>query len=347
MSSAPSRRGLVMVVDDEEVNRTLLRDPLVALGYEVTEAQNGAEALQDIAQRPPDIILLDVMMPSMDGFEVCRQVRKNGRTMGIPILMVTALCERQERLMGIAAGANDFLTKPIDVQDMMLRVGNATTGKRLADQVREQRERAERLLLNVLPKSIADRMEKGEMNIADHYPDTTVLVADLVGFTTLCFHIGPVQVVHFLNEIFSTFDGLAEKHGLEKTKTIGDAYMVAGGVPVARSDHAEAIAALALDMQSEITRLNAEYNTSLQIRIGLCTGPVVAGVIGRKKFAYDLWGDTVNLAFRLGASANPGCIVVGASSQQRLKDSFLFAAKQEMEIKGHGKVPTYNLLGRA
>ncbi len=183
--------GFVLVVDDEEQNRTLLRDPLEARGYEIAEAENGVQALQKIAERPPDVILLDLMMPKLDGFEVCRRLRRDTKTAHIPILMITALSDRKERLMGIEAGANDFLNKPIDIQDVILRVGNAVHAKHLHDQLQLEQGKSEQLLLNILPKPIAERMKKGEINIADSYAEVTVLVADLVGFTALSAHIGP------------------------------------------------------------------------------------------------------------------------------------------------------------
>ena len=198
--------GFVLVVDDEEPNRTLLRDSLEARGYEVEEAEDGLQALQRIATRPPDVILLDLMMPRMDGYDVCRQLRKSAKSRHLPILMITALSERGARLKGIEAGANDFLNKPIDLQDLILRVGNAVYAKQLHDQLQAEQEKSERLLLSILPKAIAQRMKQGENNIADHYPDVTVLVADLVGFTTLSTHIDPEVVVQLLNEIFSAFD---------------------------------------------------------------------------------------------------------------------------------------------
>jgi len=178
---APSP-GYVLIVDDEEQNRSLLHDPLEARGYEIAEAENGMVALEKIAARLPDVILLDVMMPQMDGFEVCRRLKTDSKTAHIPILMVTALSERKERLMGIAVGANDFLNKPVDIQDVTLRVGNAVYTKHLHDQLQAEQEKSEQLLLNILPKLVAERMKKGETNIADSFPDVTVLVADLVGF---------------------------------------------------------------------------------------------------------------------------------------------------------------------
>jgi class 3 adenylate cyclase len=333
--------GYVLVVDDEEQNRTLLRDPLEARGYEVEEAENGMQALQKIATRMPDVILLDLMMPKMDGFEVCRHLRKDAKTAHLPILMITALSERGDRLLGIQAGANDFLNKPIDIQDVILRVGNAVYTKHLHDQLQVEQEKAEQLLLNILPQPIAERMKKGETNIADSHPDVTVLLADLVGFTTLAAHIGPEQIVQLLNEVFSAFDLLTEEHGLEKIKTIGDAYMVAGGVSVPRPDHAEASAELALDLQEEIERLNHEYDTTVRLRIGICTGPVVAGVIGRRRFAYDLWGETVNLACRLESTGEAGKIQIAESTHDRLKHKYQFAPKHSLDVKGHDRLFAY------
>jgi adenylate cyclase len=333
--------GYVLIVDDEEQNRSLLHDPLEARGYEIAEAENGMIALEKIAARLPDVILLDVMMPQMDGFEVCRRLKTDSKTAHIPILMVTALSERKERLMGIAVGANDFLNKPVDIQDVTLRVGNAVYTKHLHDQLQVEQEKSEQLLLNILPKTIAERMKKGETNIADSFPDVTVLMADLVGFTTLSAHIGPEQIVQLLNEIFSAFDLLTEKHGLEKIKTIGDAYMVAGGISFPRPDHAEASAELALEMQTEIARLNREYGTSVRLRIGICTGPVVAGVIGRKRFAYDLWGETVNLACRLEATGEAGKIQIAESTHERLNDKYQFTPKHSLDVKGSDALSAY------
>jgi len=339
-------RGLVLVVDDEEANRMLLCDPLEVHGYEIIEAENGEQALQKVEQRPPDVILLDVMMSGMDGFEVCRRLKNDARTAHIPILIITALSERMERMMGIAAGASDFLSKPVDLQELILRVGHAAHTKHLFDQLQTEQARAERLLLNSLPRPIAERMKQGETNIAEHHADVSVLVADLVGFTTLAAHIGPEQVVYLLNEIFSGFDLLVLKRGLEKIKTIGDAYMVAGGVPLPQPDHAEAIADLALDMMAEMEKFNLAYNTSIQLRIGISRGSVVAGVIGRWKFTYYLWGDSVNLACRLESLGQPGTILVSDLTYQRLKDKYRFDDNRSLEIKGRAAEMVQTLRGR-
>ncbi|MDB6039542.1 MAG: Adenylate/guanylate cyclase [Verrucomicrobiales bacterium] len=338
-----SCQGYVLVVDDEEQNRLLLRDPLEARGYQVDEAASGMEALQKIAEHLPDAVLLDLMMPHVDGFEVCRQIKNEAKTAHIPVLMVTALSERKEKLMGIAAGANDFLTKPVDIQDLILRVRNAVQMTQLHTQLEEERNKSERLLLNVLPLSIAERMKNGEATIADSYADVTVLVADLIGFTALASHIDPEQIVNLLNEVFTAFDVLTEDRGLEKIKTIGDAYMVGGGLLLPRADHVESITELALDMQEEIEKINQRYDTSIRIRIGISTGPVIAGVIGRKRFAFDLWGEAVSTAFHLGSAGDTGSIQIAESTFERLKDKFQ-CEKHSVEVKERGVLSTW-LLG--
>ncbi|HWX22294.1 MAG TPA: adenylate/guanylate cyclase domain-containing protein [Candidatus Binatia bacterium] len=335
----PLRRfGSILIVDDEEPNRLLLRDLLEAQGYATSEASNGAEALESVAQRLPDLILLDIMMPGVNGYEVCQRLKQNGRTAHIPVLMVTAFSERKERLLGMQAGANDFLNKPVDIQDVVLRVRNALCLKGLYEQLKAEREKSEQLLLNILPKPIAERMKNGEVNIADYHPEATVLFADLAGFTALSALIQPEQIVSMLNEIFSEFDLLVEQLQLEKIKTVGDAYMVAGGIHSNRLDHTEAVAELALQIQQAMVRFNQQYNTSIRMRIGISTGSVVSGVIGRRKFAYDLWGPTVNLACQLQTAGSPGSVQVDQATYERLQNRFRFSGPRIVELKNENRV---------
>ncbi|MEG4799190.1 adenylate/guanylate cyclase domain-containing protein [Microcoleus sp. ARI1-B5] len=209
--------------------------------------------------------------------------------------------------------------------------------------LRVQQEQSERLLLNILPEEIANRLKRGDSTIADTFADVTVLFADIVGFTPLSARVSPTELVGLLNDIFSTFDNLAQKHGLEKIKTIGDAYMVVGGLPIPRPDHAEAIAEMALDMQKAIIDFSNTHNQHLSIRIGINTGPVVAGVIGIKKFIYDLWGDTVNTASRMESHGLPGSIQVTAATYQQLREKYVFETRGAIEVKGKGMMTTYLL----
>jgi class 3 adenylate cyclase/sensor domain CHASE-containing protein len=216
------------------------------------------------------------------------------------------------------------------------------------EQVKIEQQKAESLLLNILPEPIADRLKLQENTIADSFAEVTVLFADIVGFTQLSSEIPAAELVHLLNEIFSRFDRLVGKHGLEKIKTIGDCYMVVSGLPVPREDHAEAIAEMALDMQAEIAKFNQEINTSLSMRIGIHTGPVIAGVIGIKKFIYDLWGDTVNIASRMESHGIPGCIHLSEETYECLKNrDYLLKERGTIDIKGKGRMKTYLLEGRS
>jgi class 3 adenylate cyclase len=210
----------------------------------------------------------------------------------------------------------------------------------------EEKQTSERLLLNVLPGPIADRLKSGEELIVDRFDAVSVLFADIVGFTALSSRIPPEQLVTLLNELFSTFDKLAEKHGLEKIKTIGDAYMVVAGIPQPVANHAHAIAHMALDMLLAVDDFAKRHASDLTIRIGIHTGPVVAGVIGQKKFIYDLWGDTVNTASRMESHGVPGRVHVTAATFAALRDTFELEPREPIEIKGKGRMQTYLIVGK-
>ncbi|MBD0307820.1 MAG: MASE1 domain-containing protein [Microcoleus sp. T1-bin1] len=222
-------------------------------------------------------------------------------------------------------------------------VEDITTRKQAEAALRLEQEKSDRLLLNILPQAIAERLKQDQSIIADTFAEVTVLFADIVGFTQISAQISPSELVSLLNEIFSTFDRLAEKHGLEKIKTIGDAYMVVGGLPMPRSDHAEAIAEMALDMQQAIADFSNTHTQDFRIRIGINSGPVVAGVIGIKKFIYDLWGDTVNTANRMESHGLPGCIQVTEATYQQLQEKYSFENRGAIEVKGKGEMTTYLL----
>jgi class 3 adenylate cyclase/HAMP domain-containing protein len=209
----------------------------------------------------------------------------------------------------------------------------------------DEKATSERLLLNVLPRAIAERLKDGESQIVDRFDAVTVLFADIVGFTSLSSRTTPEKLVTMLNELFSAFDRLAEKHGLEKIKTIGDAYMVVAGIPHPIADHATAMALMGLDMLAAITAYSQKHGTNLTIRVGIHTGSVVAGVIGQKKFIYDLWGDTVNTASRMESSGIPGRIHLSEATATLLGDAFELENRGPIEVKGKGTMTTYLIVG--
>jgi class 3 adenylate cyclase len=221
--------------------------------------------------------------------------------------------------------------------------------------LKEEQEKSERLLLNILPGPIAERLKEQHATIADGFADVTVMFADIIDFTRLAEEMPPSYVVTLLNEIFSHFDQLAERYGLEKIKTIGDAYMVAGGLDEHhRSDfdgrrernYSEAMCAMALEMRDYMNRFSATRRSPLEIHVGIGTGPVVAGVIGMKKFIYDLWGDTVNIASRVTAEAGANVILVDAPTYRRVRSAFEFEGPETVRVKGKGEVTVYRLVGR-
>jgi len=206
-------------------------------------------------------------------------------------------------------------------------------------------EQVESLLLNTLPKTIVERLKEGEVTIADRHEETTVLFTDICGFTELSADVPPDELVAFLNDLFSRLDALCERYGLEKIKTIGDAYMVAGGLPQPLPDHAGAVARMALAMREVTSGMTTPLGTPLRMRIGIHTGPVVAGVIGQRKLVYDLWGDTVNTAARMESHAEPGMIQVTAATHERLAEAFDLRPRGSIAVKGKGTMPTFELLG--
>ncbi len=367
-------RGTILIVDDSLNNLSLLERILSRKGYKVALASSGKLALDSVNATQPDLILLDIMMPGMDGYEVCSSLKSSDRTRGIPIIFLSALVEVSNKVKAFNAGGVDYITKPFEAVEVVARVENQLRFRQLELQLIEknqmyrreiafreeaeiearlllettkfQKEQIEELLLNILPKPIAERLQDGQSIIADSFSDVSVLFADLVGFTNFASQKSAAETVKVLNQIFSEFDQLSLQHGLEKIKTIGDAYMVVGGLPEPQENHAEAIAQMALDMQASVTRFNAKNNYSFSLRIGINIGGVVAGVIGLTKFSYDLWGDTVNVAHRMESNGISGKIQVTAAVYERLKDKFSFKVRGAIEIKGKGEMIVYLLLRR-
>ncbi|MBE9561541.1 MAG: response regulator [Proteobacteria bacterium] len=348
-----SQVASLLVVDDGDNNRDLLSRRLKKEGFDVEEAENGLQALDKICNKKFDLVLLDIIMPEMNGYQVLESIKTNKDLAQIPVIMISALDEIDSVVHCIEMGAEDYLQKPFNQVILNAKISATLERKRLRDRelaflkkLQIEQEKSEKLLLNILPKAIADRLKVGVHTIADKFEDVTVLFSDLVGFTELSAGVSASDLVEKLNQIFIAFDRLTEKHGLEKIKTIGDAYMLVGGLPTQRDDHVEAVADIAIEMLDEIAWLNEQNQEDFKIRIGVHTGPVVAGVIGKHKFNYDLWGDTVNIASRMESQGIPDEIQVSEVTYQRLKDKFFLEERGLIDIKGKGKMSTYLLKGR-
>jgi adenylate cyclase len=471
-----SKPATIMCIDDSATNRMILEEMVTELGHAYVSAVNGKEGLDKILQKMPDILLLDLMMPIMNGYQVLEALKADPKTRNLPVIVISAVDEMDSVLQCIKNGAEDYLPKPLNMLLLKARMGailtrlavheqeerlrlesearirlivetaleavivtdqdcrilvwnpqatlafgrnpeevlgkempglvftepflgqfldgwkghkegkpwallgqtvetssvrkdgsnfpvelstsiakwnntstfnvfirDITERKKAEEALRNEQNKSERLLLNVLPPMIAQRLKTGENSIADAFPSATVLFSDLVGFTKISAKISAAELVKFLGDIFSEFDRLTHKYGLEKIKTIGDAYMVAGGLPIASTDHAEKLVAMGQEMITSLERVTASSPEPFKVRIGVHTGPVVAGVIGTHKFIYDLWGDTVNTASRMESHGVIGRVHVSAVTYELVKDKFKFEARGVIEVKGKGPMETYLL----
>ena len=246
----------------------------------------------------------------------------------------------------IEAAGRTYALLPVDVPEFGFINVYGTDVTATKERERLAREN-ERLLLNILPGPIAQRLRAGEPLIADRFDDVTLMFADIVEFTRLSSTLGPSELVGVLNEVFSVFDGLVERYALEKVKTIGDAYMVVGGLTEPMADHTTRVAAMAIDLADAVRRIDSAARLGIDFRVGIHCGPVVAGVIGTKKFIYDLWGDTVNLASRMESLGVPGRVQVTSAVMERLRGTFGLESRGYIDVKGKGPTPTWLLMSRA
>ena len=348
-------RANLLIVDDQAANVLLLERLLSSAGYtSVTSTQNPREVCELHRKNNYDLILLDLQMPDFNGFQVMDGLKEIEAEGYLPVLVITA--QPDEKLRALKAGAKDFVSKPFDLAEVLVRVRNLlevrllhSETKKLYKQVVAEQKVSERLLHNVLPQAIAERL-KGRPEVmadnfsdivADTYPDVTVLFADIVGFTKFSESLSAAVLITVLNDIFIRFDTIADHWGLEKIKTIGDSYMAAAGLPIPAPNHAERAANMALDMLEVMNHFNEQSDYQLNIRIGMSTGAAVAGVIGKRKFFYDLWGDVVNTASRMESHGVAGKIQITDSTRQQLGGLFLLEKRGTIEVKGKGEMTTW------
>ena len=383
----------ILIVDDQEFNVRVLDRMLRNTGYtSITSTTNPLEVCALHRKNCYDLILLDIEMPGMNGFQVMEGLKEAESDGYLSVLVITG--HPDYKVHALQLGARDFVSTPLDKSEVLARVYNllevrllhkearshskamgqaldeveasrklilsqSAEVKRLYDQVVAEKKVTERLLLNVLPQAIAERLKDRRLKersggiadgfpplIADNFPDATVLFADIVGFTKFSAGMNPEKLVVLLNDIFTSFDGIADNRGLEKIKTIGDAYMAVAGVPHFVDGHAVQAAHMALDMMDALEDFNKRNGYSLQMRIGISSGAVVAGVIGRRKFICDLWGDTVTIASRMESQGVAGRVQIADATRRRLGEQFRMEKRGIIDIKDIGEMHTWFLTGR-
>ncbi|MBU3554873.1 adenylate/guanylate cyclase domain-containing protein [Polynucleobacter sp. UB-Piko-W3] len=351
----------ILVVDDSRTLRRILIRELNSLGFNnILEAADGVEAVAIVRSKSIDLMLLDMEMPELDGLGVLTELKSDETYKSLPIIVISGAEQFDKTIKCIEIGAEDYLPKPFDPILLRARIFSSLEKKRLRDleqknmallnQEKELLEveqlKTEKLMLNILPRPIAERLKRGEKNISGSYPDVTILFSDLVGFTKMSSQTSATDLVKLLNDLFSRFDKRADSLGVEKIKTIGDAYMAVAGLPIPRPDHALLCAELALGMFEDLKAFNQENGKELDMRIGLNSGPVVAGVIGYTKFSYDLWGNTVNTASRMESTSKPGRVQVSPVTYEAIKNEYVLEDGGLMECKGLGEILTHLLVSK-
>lgn len=336
--TAPS----LLVVDDNEDNRYTLLRRLKREGFtNVTTAENGEAALDRLAEQPFDLVLLDIMMPVLNGYETLERMKSDMRLRDIPVIMISADNQMDSIVRCIEGGAEDHLPKPFNAALLRARIRASLEKKRLRDQQTEylkqieaEKKRVDDLLHATLPAAAVHELKSTNAVRPRRFEDVAVLFCDVVDFTTYCDGHPAEQVVSHLQDLVSAFEEIATGNGLEKIKTIGDAFMATAGLLQYVEDPAIASVRAAFEMVEAVK----DHASRWEVRVGIHMGPLVGGVIGQKNYGFDIWGDTVNIASRIVAQANPGSVLVSESVWRNLRDAFEGRSKGMVELKGKGSV---------
>jgi len=292
-------------------------------------ATGGKEALAMLEQQRYALVLLDLMMPDLNGDEVLSAIKSNPDTRDIAVIILSSESDTDRVSTCIQLGADDYLQKPFNATILRARIAAAlrkvsqhALESEYVAKVEQEKRFSESLLRNILPLEIARRLQNGESNIADYFEEATVVLADVVGFGKITARMKAYEIVACLNRLFSEFDRVADDHGVEKIKTVGDSYLAVAGVPTPRRDHVRAGARFATDIAAAADRLSLSLPVPFAVRIGVHSGPLMAGVIGIRKFGYDVWGDTVNVAARLEAASGPNRVLISSAAAQFVRSEF-------------------------
>ncbi len=367
------KKGNILLVDDTPYNLQILSVILRKKGYQVSTALNGLRALNTVENYPPDLILLDVMMPEMDGYQVCEKLKASEKTRSIPVIFISALDNVSDKVKAFEFGGVDYISKPFQELEVLARVQThlmlqkqhneleekqinlEKTNAQLKEEIlhrknleltaRLAKKKLQFLFKSFMPNLINDGLSKKQLLIPEKFNSVTILCLDVVNIESLSKIIEPIEIVDYFDKLFSILDRLSEGYGFDKVKIIEDAYMVVAGVPNPSRNRITKVAQMALEMQTSIAEFKLKNGESFQMRIGIHTGAVIAGLLGNKQFIYDLWGDTVDVAVAIESTAEPGKIQVTADVYDRLKDDYLLEKRGNILIKGEREITTYWLKG--
>ncbi len=342
----PTQPGALLVVDDNEPNRDMLARRLERLGHRVAQAEDGRKALEKMRAEPFDLVLLDIQMPVMNGYEVLEHLRADETLRSLPVIVLSASDESQSVVRCIQMGAEDHLRKPFDPVLLQARINACLEKKRLRDrevsylrQIQEEKQRSDDLLHIILPHDVAAELKSTNAVRPRRFDNVGVLFSDIVGFTKYCERHHPEEIHAHLQSLVETFERLAARHGLEKIKTIGDAFMATAGMLAPLENPALHAVRCGLDMIAAARAMPPHWD----LRVGVHVGPVIAGVVGRNKYLYDVWGDTVNTAARMEHAAAPGTVCVNAATWNAVQAHCRGNSQGVLQIKGKGDMEIFRI----
>jgi len=346
MMAEPHLPARILVVDDHRTNRLILGQMLHKKGYQVDDATNGREALQKIEAGKYDMVLLDVVMPEMDGYQVLETLKKDPQLRFIPVIMISSVGEIESVVKCISMGAEDYLQKPFNKVLLNARVSASLEKKwwrdkeqKYLEQIDRERQRADELLHVILPAGVVQELKATNMVRPRRYEDVAVLFCDIVSFTSYCDKNPPEKVVAHLQDLVKRFEQLAIRYSIQKIKTIGDAFMAVGGLLEKIENPVYNCVLLGQDM----IKATAEVEPHWRVRVGIHRGSVIAGIIGDQQYLFDVWGDTVNTAQRVEHSAAENAVYVSKSAWETIKDMCPGTSAGLIELKGKGKIEIFNV----
>ena len=342
-----NKRPLILIVDDEPFNVDYLEQELEDLGFDTIPAMNGQEALSQVANHKPDAVILDIMMPLMDGFEVLKQLKADANTRHIPVIIASSNNDMESVLRGIEMGAEDYIVKPINDVLLEARLNASLNKKRWHDQeqlylreIKSAHRRADDLLHVILPAPIAAELKTNDTIPPREHADVAVMFTDVVGFTAYCDTHSPQEVLANMQQMVEAFERLALKHQLQKIKTIGDAFMAAGGLLSPLDNPVLACVRCGLDMITAVSQTPAQW----EIRVGIHVGPLMGGIVGHRQYLYDIWGDTVNTAQRMESNGLPNRVALSQRAWESVSLDFQADLLGSLPVKGKGALNIFTIV---
>ncbi|MDA3812264.1 MAG: response regulator [Spirochaetaceae bacterium] len=327
-------KSRVLIVDDIEENLRVLTETLTEEGFYPLQAKSGERAIAIAKKAQPDLILLDIKMPGMDGYETIGKLKEDPETASIPVIFISALNQIEDKVKGFTSGAVDYVSKPFQKEEVIARVGTHLKLRNAQRNVEIEREKSEKLLLNVLPCTVAEELKEKGFCKPQYFENVTLFFSDFVGFTQMATQMTPELLISHLNELFTRFDEIMEKYNCERIKTIGDAYLAVCGIPEENPDHAKNIINAAIEIRDYLEERKAQTNQNWEARIGIHSGRVVGAIVGTKKYIYDIFGDSVNTASRMESHSEPNRINISETTWSLVKDKFSFEKREPVEVKG-------------